>query len=133
MGAGSIEAFEGVAPLRIWRKELATDSGGPGRFRGGLGQDVEIELATDQPGTPVVARRTASSTPPLGVRSAAWPARPSRVAWNGREDGFPLKSRSSPIAGRDGLHVRYTPAAAASATPRRRDRDAVRARPGRTG
>ena len=37
-----VEASEGVAPILFERKELAPDSGGPGRFRGGLGQEIEI-------------------------------------------------------------------------------------------
>ena len=37
------------APLFVWKKRLRTDSGGPGRFRGGLGQEIEIELRTDSP------------------------------------------------------------------------------------
>ena len=45
-GFGSVEAFEAAAPLVIWRKELVPDSGGAGRFRGGLGQEVEVALAT---------------------------------------------------------------------------------------
>jgi len=49
VGAGSIEAFESVAPLLVWRKQLRPDSGGPGRFRGGLGQEVEIELRSAAP------------------------------------------------------------------------------------
>ena len=49
VGAGSIEAYESVAPLLVWKKRLRTDSGGPGTFRGGLGQEVEIELRTDAP------------------------------------------------------------------------------------
>jgi N-methylhydantoinase B len=49
VGAGSIEAYESVAPLLVWKKRLRTDSGGPGTFRGGLGQEVEIEVRTDQP------------------------------------------------------------------------------------
>jgi N-methylhydantoinase B len=44
VGAGSIEAYESVAPLVVWKKQLLPDSGGAGRFRGGLGQDVEIEV-----------------------------------------------------------------------------------------
>lgn len=48
-GAGSVEAFEAAAPLLIWRKELRLDSGGSGRFRGGLGQDIAIELLTETP------------------------------------------------------------------------------------
>ncbi len=49
VGAGSIEAYESVAPLLVWKKRLRTDSGGPGTFRGGLGQEVEIELRTQAP------------------------------------------------------------------------------------
>ncbi|MBW3097168.1 hydantoinase B/oxoprolinase family protein [Pseudohoeflea coraliihabitans] len=37
-----VEAAEAVAPIRFYRKELREDSGGPGRYRGGLGQHVEI-------------------------------------------------------------------------------------------
>ncbi|MGO4670259.1 hydantoinase B/oxoprolinase family protein [Bosea sp. 2RAB26] len=38
----SIEATEHVGPVVFWRKELRDDSGGNGRYRGGLGQVVEI-------------------------------------------------------------------------------------------
>jgi N-methylhydantoinase B len=39
-----IEITEAVSPLRYRRKELRVDSGGAGRFRGGLGQTVEVEF-----------------------------------------------------------------------------------------
>ena len=42
-GAGSVEALESVAPLVVWKKELAPDSGGAGRYRGGLGQECVVE------------------------------------------------------------------------------------------
>lgn len=38
----SIEATEHVGPVIFWRKELRDGSGGAGKFRGGLGQVVEI-------------------------------------------------------------------------------------------
>jgi N-methylhydantoinase B len=41
---GSMEALEASAPLRVWRKELASHSGGIGQWTGGAGQDVELEL-----------------------------------------------------------------------------------------
>ncbi len=44
VGAGSIEAFESIAPIVVWTKELRIDSGGPGTHRGGLGQTVEVEI-----------------------------------------------------------------------------------------
>ena len=37
-----VEATEQVGPVIIWRKELRPDSGGAGRFRGGLGQYMEV-------------------------------------------------------------------------------------------
>jgi len=37
-----VEATEQVGPVIIWRKELKPDSGGAGRFRGGLGQYMEV-------------------------------------------------------------------------------------------
>ena len=37
-----IEATEHTGPVIIWRKELRPDSGGAGKFRGGLGQFMEV-------------------------------------------------------------------------------------------
>ena len=48
-GAGSIEAFESVSPLIVWKKEFRIDSGGAGRYRGGLGQECEIEIRSTEP------------------------------------------------------------------------------------
>ena len=43
-----IEITETVAPLIFWRKEYLPDSGGPGEFRGGLGQVMEISHAAGE-------------------------------------------------------------------------------------
>lgn len=40
--AMSVEATEQVGPIVVWRKELRSGSGGPGKLRGGMGQIVEI-------------------------------------------------------------------------------------------
>lgn len=37
-----VESAEVAAPIVFWRRELRPDSGGAGRFRGGLGQIIEI-------------------------------------------------------------------------------------------
>ena len=42
-----IEVNETIAPLVFWCKEYREDSGGPGRFRGGAGQIMEIAHAGD--------------------------------------------------------------------------------------
>ena len=44
-----VEINESIAPVRVWRKEYRTDSGGAGRFRGGLGQVMEISNAEGAP------------------------------------------------------------------------------------
>jgi N-methylhydantoinase B len=120
---GSMEIIEALSPLRIWRKELACDSGGAGRFRGGLGQDVEIELTGDRPATlSLLVERV--SHPARGVLGGV-PGAASRVVWNDRDSGFPLKGKS-PIAAGDRLRVRY-PGGGGFGDPRERDRAAVRA------
>lgn len=48
-GAGSVEAMEAITPLVFTRKEYRVDSGGAGRFRGGLGQNIGIANITGRP------------------------------------------------------------------------------------
>jgi N-methylhydantoinase B len=45
----STEVIESVAPVVFHERELRSDSGGAGRFRGGLGQVVRFEVRTDGP------------------------------------------------------------------------------------
>jgi N-methylhydantoinase B len=45
----STEVIESVAPVVFHERELRPDSGGPGRFRGGLGQVIRFEVRTDGP------------------------------------------------------------------------------------
>jgi N-methylhydantoinase B len=42
------EVMETIAPLIVRRRELRTDSGGAGKYRGGLGQTMEFEVRTDR-------------------------------------------------------------------------------------
>ncbi|UWQ81556.1 hydantoinase B/oxoprolinase family protein (plasmid) [Leisingera sp. S132] len=44
-----VEITEAVAPVIMWRRELRPDSGGAGRFRGGLGQRIEMTSANGAP------------------------------------------------------------------------------------
>ena len=44
-----IEVNETIAPLIFWKKEYRTDSGGAGRYRGGVGQIMEVSHAEDAP------------------------------------------------------------------------------------
>lgn len=40
----SLEVMESQAPIRFVKRELVTDSGGAGRHRGGLGQEIAVEI-----------------------------------------------------------------------------------------
>lgn len=44
-----VEATEAVAPILFYRREFREGSGGPGQFRGGLGQSIEIGGAGTTP------------------------------------------------------------------------------------
>jgi N-methylhydantoinase B len=44
-----VEIVESASPLVITRKELRCDSGGPGTYRGGLGQEVHLRVRSEAP------------------------------------------------------------------------------------
>jgi N-methylhydantoinase B len=44
-----IEVTEALSPILVRRKEYRTDSGGPGEFRGGLGQVMEVVTLDEAP------------------------------------------------------------------------------------
>ena len=119
---GSMEIIEALAPLRIWQKELAIDSGGPGCFRGGLGQNVEIELiGREDANISVLADRV--HHPADGVLNGRAGAS-SLIALNGRENAIPVKGKSRIKQG-DRLRIRY-PGGGGYGDPRQRNRTAVR-------
>jgi N-methylhydantoinase B len=43
------EVIESLAPIHIFKREYRMDSGGPGQFRGGLGQTMEVGVTTNEP------------------------------------------------------------------------------------
>jgi len=54
-----VEVIEALSPLVVERKGLREGSGGDGRFRGGLGQEIAFRLRTREPWTcSVLADRT---------------------------------------------------------------------------
>ncbi|WP_137391514.1 hydantoinase B/oxoprolinase family protein [Rhodoligotrophos defluvii] len=121
VGAGSIEAYESVAPLLVWKKRLRTDSGGAGKQRGGLGQEVEIELRTETP-----ARLSLLSDrhkhPALGILGGESGA-PSSITLEDGTKPHP-KSRSIIAPGRR-VELLYA-GGGGYGDPKTRDREAVR-------
>jgi N-methylhydantoinase B len=79
-GSGSIEALEAVAPLLFTKKEYRIDSGGAGRQRGGLGQDIQVENISGRP-IRVVLVGDRESHPALGVMGGQAGA-PARAAFD---------------------------------------------------
>jgi N-methylhydantoinase B len=67
----SVEWSEMETPLRFEKRELIADSGGPGQFRGGLGEEMVIRAIPDRvdPRAPIVLSGSAGRTqfPPAGV------------------------------------------------------------------
>lgn len=46
-----MEILESLSPIIIRRRELIQDSGGPGKYRGGCGQRIDVQLRSETPGT----------------------------------------------------------------------------------
>jgi N-methylhydantoinase A len=68
-----VETLELRYPLLVERFELAPDSGGAGRFRGGLGLDIRYRMLEDAHFTSPIER---TRTPPWGLRGGE-PGRPN--------------------------------------------------------
>jgi N-methylhydantoinase A/oxoprolinase/acetone carboxylase beta subunit/N-methylhydantoinase B/oxoprolinase/acetone carboxylase alpha subunit len=71
-----IEITESTTPILVTRRELRPDSGGAGRFRGGLGQIIEIQAKA---GTPLVIYGTVDRVRfPARGRAGGEPGAPGR-------------------------------------------------------
>ena len=95
-----IEAVEQLYPVRIERTALREDSGGPGRWRGGLGLTREVLIQTSGSQLSVLAEK--SVLPPFGVCGGGagatnrfWVRRGGRRVETsplpGKVSGFPLE------------------------------------------
>lgn len=78
-----IEVLETEFPVQLQRFELATDSGGPGRYRGGLGYVREYRVLGPARFT---TRNGRELTPPAG-KDGGLPGRPSMLMLNPGTDG----------------------------------------------
>ncbi len=54
----SLETVEALHPVMFKSMKFRTDSGGPGKFRGGLGQYLSVQVLSDSGGLNVVSDRT---------------------------------------------------------------------------
>lgn len=77
-----VEVTENEKPLTFLHKELATDSGGAGRFRGGLGHGLAVQSTSSETMT-FAARMDRTEHPTIGIDGGLNGA-PARVAINGK-------------------------------------------------
>jgi N-methylhydantoinase B len=116
-----VEVIEHAFPVLIERKELITDSGGPGTRRGGLGQRVDVRVRSNGPmNTVFLSERTLF--PAAGLLGGE-PGAVGRMLLDGRTIS-PKKSRM--LEPGDLLQVE-TPGGGGWGEPRARDRGAVEA------
>jgi len=115
-----VEINEAISPIVIWRKEYRQDSGGAGRFRGGLGQVMEI---TNKEAAPFVMSSMFDRVahPPRGRNGGADGMKGRVYAASGVE--MKAKGRQR-VAANDRL-VLEMPGGGGYGDPRRRDPELV--------
>jgi N-methylhydantoinase B len=115
-----IEAFETEFPMTVERFELIPDSGGAGRFRGGLGVRREFRIET---GGVHVSVRSARQRIRAGGLAGGGPGAPgafSVLAPGGGERRIASTATDVPLAGGEVMTVR-TPGGGGVGDPRTRD------------
>jgi N-methylhydantoinase B len=114
-----VEIIEATTPLLVESKELVTDSGGPGRFRGGLGQRIVVRCLTGRARAFVIAQRL--HKPPEGSAGGE-SALPAMIFKNGRR----IKHLTGPVDLYEGDTLTVQSAGGGGfGAPRNRARDQV--------
>jgi N-methylhydantoinase B len=118
-----IEVLESEFPCRITRFDLVPDSGGPGRWRGGLAMRREYELLED---ATVIRRFNKTRFPPKGVADGRAGSRARFVVRVGTDREF-----ETPASARVDMHAgeRFLLQSAGGGgygDPHQRDRDALK-------
>ena len=116
-----VEATEAITPLVFWRKELRQDSGGAGKYRGGLGQLMEVGSREDAP-FGIFARFERVTYPARGRHGGG-------AGGSGRlslKSGTELKPKGLAVVPPDDRLVVEMPGGGGMGSPRERNHEAVR-------
>ena len=116
------EINEVTSPLVIWRKEYRRDSGGAGRYRGGLGQVIEIGHRRDAPFQ--VSRMFDRIRFPARGREGGGAGSPGRVYLR---DGPDLPGKGKDLVPAGATLVLETPGGGGIGDPQKRDTQAAAA------
>ena len=85
------EVIENISPVLMHRRELRPDSEGPGRYRGGFGQEMEIGVRSPSPWV-LSAMYDRTRCPAQGVNDGS-PGAPGTVRTSGGEDLHPKRQQ----------------------------------------
>lgn len=114
-----VELIERNSPLTVHKKELRPGSGGAGRFRGGLGQEIEFEVTSQTPvGIIFMAERCRFPAP--GMRGGQAGAR-GEV----RIDGAEVDYRNNVVLKKGQRVLLRTPGGGGMGPPEERDKGAT--------
>jgi len=117
-----IEILESEFPCRITRFALVPDSGGPGRWRGGLAMQREYELLE---AATVVRRFNKTRFPPQGLTGGRPGARARFVVRIGSQQEFETKASAKIEMAAGERFLLQSAGGGGYGDPRRRDADAL--------
>lgn len=115
-----VEIAESVAPVLFHRRELRTDSGGAGRFRGGLGQHIELSPRNDRPFIAFMSLERVKY--PAAGRAGGQPGAAGSVRIKG---GDPLPGKGEIEVKPGDMLILQTPGGGGFGVPGERDRAAL--------
>lgn len=118
---GPVEIFESMSTLVFWRKQYREGSGGPGRTRGGLGQDIEIGNSLDEP-FQITTFLERVDNPAKGFGGGL----PGAAGYVGLAGGERLSGKGRHSIPRGGRIVIRSPGGGGLGDPKGRSRDLVR-------
>ncbi|MBY6058253.1 hydantoinase B/oxoprolinase family protein [Leisingera daeponensis] len=116
-----VEITEAVAPVIMWRRELRPDSGGAGKYRGGLGQRIEMTASN---GAPLIVFLSVERLkfPALG-RMGGQPGAPGRIRF--RDGGQDIPGKGELRVEADDYLIFETPGGGGFGDPAERDPEAL--------
>jgi N-methylhydantoinase B len=115
-----MEVMESRAPVVFEEKKLLEDSGGVGKYRGGLGQKVRIRVLSDVPIDFILGNVGRLDPPPFGLDGAG----PGRAGYVG-VDGEPASPRSAHEVHKDQIVTEIIPGGGGFGPVSERSREAV--------
>jgi N-methylhydantoinase B len=118
-----IEAIESAYPLRFLKYELRTDSGGPGRWRGGTGLERSWMLLAPSATLSILAERTETS--PWGLFGGKPGAKGECYIVKPDGKRMKLKSKCTITMEKGDIFIVRTPGGGGYGNPRQRSSDLV--------